>query len=128
MRGCGLRPQVKQPSYRRDGWTRPEEAMKKALGDEIQVQFTVAGGRAVSMGKRILLNSEKDFASEKNFTIAVNEKAMTGKFDKATFDTFKDKTIRVKGKLSEFQKKLQIQINDAKDIEIVEAEKPKDKE
>ena len=31
--------------------------------------------------------------------------------------------IRVKGKLTKFQDKLQIQVNDAKDIEIVEAEK-----
>ena len=29
MRGCELRPQVEQPSFRRDGWMRPEETMKK---------------------------------------------------------------------------------------------------
>ena len=50
---------------------------------------------------------------------------MTGGFDKATFDTFKGKTIRAKGKLSEFQKKLQIQIDDAANLEIVEPKKDK---
>ena len=29
MRGCGLRPQVEQPSFRRDGWIRPEEAKSR---------------------------------------------------------------------------------------------------
>ena len=99
----------------------PAEALKKKEGDDVTVQFAVEAGRLA--GKRILLNSEKDFKSEKNFTVVVNEKAWTGKLDKATFDTFKGKTIRVKGKLSTFQEKLQIQVNDEKDIEIVEAKK-----
>ncbi|MFO0938828.1 MAG: alkaline phosphatase D family protein [Gemmataceae bacterium] len=113
---------------RPDGVLSPEQALAKMDGDAVQVQFTVAGGRSVSMGKRILLNSDKDFQSEKNFTVVVNEKAMTGPFDKATLDTFKGKTIRVKGKLSTYQSRLQIQINDAKDIELVTSGKPKGNE
>ena len=116
----------KDGSKQSDGFITPEEALKGKAGDEVKVQFTVAGGRAVNMGKRILLNSEKDFQNEKNFTVAVNEKAMSGKYDKATFDTFKGKTIRVKGKLTTFQDRLQIQVNDAKDLEIVDSEKPKE--
>ena len=116
----------KDEPKRPEGVLSAEEALAKNVGDEVQVQFTVNGGRAVSMGKRILLNSDKDFQSEKNLTVAINEKAMTGKFDKATFDTFKGKTVRIKGKLSKFQEKLQIQINDAKDNEIVELDKPKE--
>ncbi len=104
-----------------EGVLAPAEALKKKEGDDVTVQFAVEAGRLA--GKRILLNSEKDFKSEKNFTVVVNEKAWTGKLDKATFDTFKGKTIRVKGKLSTFQEKLQIQVNDEKDIEIVEAKK-----
>ena len=97
------------------------DALKKKEGEEVTVQFAVEAGRVV--GKRILLNSEKDFKSEKNFTVVVNDKALTGKLDKATFDTFKGKTIRVKGKISTFQEKLQIQVSDEKDIEIVEVKK-----
>ena len=99
------------------------EALKKKEGDEVSVQFSVEGGRA--LGKRILLNSDKDFKSDKNFTVVVNDKALTGKLDKATFDTFKGKTIRAKGTLSTFQGSLQIQVNDEKDIEFVAEKKDK---
>ena len=111
---------VKEPTVAApDGVLTTAEALKKAAGDDVTVQFAVEGGRVV--GKRILLNSEKDFRSDQNFTVVVNDKAQTGKFDKATFDTFKGKTVRVKGKLSTFQMKLQIQVNDEKEIEIVDA-------
>jgi alkaline phosphatase D len=111
----GAKPAVKLP----DGVISPAEVMKKAKGDEVTVQFEVAGGNTVSGGKRILLNSLKDFRSDDNFTVVVNEKAMTGSYSKATFDTFKGKTVRAKGTLSEYQKKLQLQIDDCKNLEIV---------
>jgi len=94
------------------------DALRKNVGDEVTVQFEVQAGRVV--GTRILLNSEKDFRSEKNFTVVVNDKARTGKFEKATFETFQSKTIRVKGKISTFQNAMQIQIAEEKSIEIVD--------
>jgi alkaline phosphatase D len=103
------------------GVVSPAGALKKKEGEDITVQFAVEAGRGV--GKRILLNSEKDFKSVKNFTVVVNEIALTGKLDKATFDTFKGKTIRAKGKLSTYMGALQIQVNDEKDLEIVESKK-----
>lgn len=102
-----------------EGVLSPAAALKKQKGDEVTVQFEVAGGNTVSGGKRILLNSLKDFRSVENFTVVVNEKAMTGAFEKATFDTFKGKTIRAKGKLSEYQGALQLQIDDPMNLEIV---------
>lgn len=108
-----------------DGVVSPDAALKKAKGDEVTVQFLVAAGNTVSGGKRILLNSVTDFRSDENFTVVVNEKAMTGPYDKATFDTFKGKTIRAKGKLSEYQMKLQLQIDDPAMLEIVEPKKEK---
>lgn len=101
----------------------PAEALKKKAGDEVVVQFEVAAGRVVSMGKRILLNSDKDFRSKDNLTVVVNEKAMAGKFDKANYETFGGKTIRATGTLSEYQNALQIQIDAAAKLEIVEAKK-----
>jgi len=109
-----------------EGVLAPADALKKKEGDEVTVQFEVMGGRLT--GKRILLNSQKDFKSDTNFTVVVNDKAWTGKFDKATYDTFKGKTIKAKGKLSTFNGTLQIQINDEKDLEIVEAKEEKKKE
>jgi alkaline phosphatase D len=102
------------------------EATKK-VGEEVTVQMEVIAGRAVSGGKRILLNSEKDFKSEKNLTVVLNEKGMTGKWEKATFDTFKGKTIRVKGKVTLFQKQPQIEVNEEKVLVIVEAKKEEKK-
>lgn len=104
-----------------EGVLTPAEAMKKKDGEEVTVQFAIAGGRMA--GKRILLNSEKDFRSEKNFTVVLNEKAQTGKFDKATFETFKGKTIKVKGKLSTYNGALQIQLDAPDGLEIVEEKK-----
>jgi alkaline phosphatase D len=102
-----------------EGVLSPAAALKKKKGDEVTVQFEVAGGNTVSGGKRVLLNSLRDFRSVENFTVVVNEKAMTGAFAKATFDTFKGKTIRAKGKLSEYQGALQLQIDDAANLEVV---------
>ena len=99
----------------------PREALTK-LGEEVTVQMAVQGGR--SFKERVLMNSEKDFRSEKNLTVVLNAKGMTGKWEKATFETFKDKTIRVKGKVTKFAAKgsesLQIEVNDEKQLEIVE--------
>src|SRR5205814_4174433 len=47
-----------------DGVISPAEALKKAKGDEVTIQFEVAGGNTVGGGKRILLNSLKDFRSD----------------------------------------------------------------
>ena len=62
------------------------------------------------------MNSLKDFKSEDCFTVVVNDKAMTGPYAKATFETFKGKTIRASGKLSVFQDKLQLQLDDEKSL------------
>jgi alkaline phosphatase D len=102
-----------------EGVVAPTVALKLAKGDEVTVQFEVVAGNVVSGGKRILLNSLKDFKSEDCFTVVLNEKALTGPFEKATLETFKGKTIRAKGKLSEFGMKLQLQLDDAKNLEIV---------
>lgn len=112
LQGKGAQPVVDLPK----GILSPAEAIKK-VGAEVTVQFEVAGGRLI--GKRILLNSDKDFRSKENFTVVVNETAWTGKFEKATFDTFAGKTIRASGKVTEFKDAPQIQIDDATKLEIV---------
>jgi alkaline phosphatase D len=104
-----------------EGVISAEAALKKKVGDEVTVQFEVMAGRVV--GTRILLNSDKDFRSADNFTVVVNSSAWKGKFEKATFDTFKGKTIRATGKISTFQEALQIQIADEKNLVIVEEPK-----
>jgi alkaline phosphatase D len=101
-----------------EGVVGPAVALTK-LGEEITVQFVVRGGRAVSGGKRILLNSEPDYRSEKNFTVVVNEGAMTGPYDKARFELFNGQTIRVKGTVSQYQTQVQIQVDQAEQLQII---------
>lgn len=95
----------------------PEQALKK-VGEDVTVQMVVKSGRALK--ERVLLNSEVNYQSETNFTVVVNEKAMTGKFAKADFDTFKGKTIRVTGKVTMFRDAPQIEVNSEKQLQIVE--------
>jgi alkaline phosphatase D len=115
-----LRGEAKETPKLPDGVIGPEEALKK-VGQEVTVQMAVRAGRGFK--DRILLNSEKDFRSEKNFTVVVNQKAWTGKWEKATFETFDGKTVRVTGKVTTFKDAPQIQVDDAKQIETVEEKK-----
>ncbi|HET6574795.1 MAG TPA: alkaline phosphatase family protein, partial [Fimbriiglobus sp.] len=96
----------------------PAEARRR-VGQEVTVQFPVRGGRAVDKGKRILLNSETDFRSVRNFTVVLDEKGMTGPYAKATFATFQGKTVRAKGKVTKYQDQVEIVVEDAKRLEIV---------
>lgn len=106
-------PPVKVP----DGVLTPADALKGKVGDEVTVQFEVKAGRLTADKKRLFLNSEADFRDEKNFTVVVTAAARAGALKDATGDTFKGKTVRVKGKLSKYQEKLQIEVDDEKQIE-----------
>ncbi len=110
-------PELPRP----EGVIAPADALKK-VGDEITVQFEVKAGTLTKGGAnaRLLLNSESDFRSEMNFTVVVNAKARTDKYKAATVDTFKGKTIRAKGKVTEYQNRPQLEINDETMLEIVE--------
>jgi alkaline phosphatase D len=97
----------------------PLEAVGK-VGQTITVQFPVRAGRTFP-GKRVLLNSEKDFRSKDNFTVVLNARGMTGKFEGATYEkTFQGKTVRATGTVTVYQGASQIQIDDAAKIEIVD--------
>ncbi len=104
----------------------PAEAAKK-VGETVKVQFEVKSGRAVNNGGRILLNSDKDFQAKTNFTVVVNAKAQTGKYDQAKYDTFKGKVVRATGKVSQYKDAPQIQIDEEKMLEVVEEKKDEKK-
>lgn len=104
---------------RPEGVLSPADAAKK-VGEMVTVQFEVKAARNLGEGKRFFLNSESNLRDEKNFTIVLNAKARGAKWKDATDATFKGKTVRVKGKVTEFQKKPQIEVNEEDQIEIVE--------
>ncbi len=100
-----------------EGAISPRDALKKK-GEMVVVEMKVqAAGASKS---RIFLNSEKDRKDDLNFTVVVNAKALTGKLEKATKETFANKTIRVTGTVSEFNGTLQIVVDEEKQVEILE--------
>jgi hypothetical protein len=72
----------------------------------------------------IYLDSELDFHDEKNFAVVIN-KAGAASLKKAGIDDpaghFKDKKIRATGKVKVVDKVPRIEIEEAKQIEIVKA-------
>ncbi|MBL8865727.1 MAG: alkaline phosphatase family protein [Planctomycetia bacterium] len=116
------KPKESKPSVevkRPEGVLSPAEALKGKVGDEVTLQFEVKGGRLTADKRRLFLNSEADFRDEKNFTVVMNAKSREGTWKDATGDTFKGKTVRIKGKLSKFQNQIQIEVDDEKQVEVV---------
>jgi hypothetical protein len=81
------------------------------------VQFTVGsvGGKA-----NLYLNTNKDFRAKDNFAVALTPRVQTGKWAKANAETFVGKTIRATGTVKLNKDNPQLEIADAKDLEIVE--------
>lgn len=108
------------PKPRPDGVLTPAQALALAEGDALTVQFEVLAGREVGNGDRVLLNSEIDFRSPKNFTVVINRGARAGELQERPADRLKSKTIRASGKLSIFNGAKQLQIDDASQLEVVD--------
>ena len=117
--GKSKEPRPSEPVKLPEGAIAPADALKGNVGDEVTLQFEVKGGRLTADKRRLFLNSEADFKDEKNFTVVMNAKSREATYKDATGDTFKGKTVRVKGKLSKFQEKMQIEVDDEKQIEIM---------
>jgi len=100
-----------------EGAISPRDALK-LKGEMVVVEMKV---QATGSSKtRIFLNSEKNRNDELNFTVVVGTMALTGKWEKATKETFVGKTVRVTGTVSEFNKTLQIVVDDEKQLEILD--------
>jgi hypothetical protein len=104
----------------------PVEAIKK-VNEEVTVQMLVkATKNRLEKRGEIYLDSEENFRDPKNLGIVVT-KAGAAKFKEAGVDDpaiyFKDKTIRVKGKVIIKEKRPRIEVDDPKQIQIVERDK-----
>jgi len=100
-----------------EGVLSPAEAAKK-VGEKVTVQYTVAssGGQA-----NLYLNSDKNFRAKENFAVVLTPKAKTGKWDKASGETFNGKTIRATGTVKLNKDAPQLDVTDPAQLEIVEA-------
>lgn len=99
-----------------DGAISPRDALRR-VGQKVVVEMQVQATGQPKGGGRLFLNSEKDFRSDQNFTVVLNAAALKGKWAK---ETFKDKVIRVTGTVSEFRGSPQIQVDDEKQLELIE--------
>jgi len=104
----------------------PLEARKK-VGDKITVEMKVqaAKDRLENRGE-IYLDAEPDFRDEKNFAVVITKMGAASLKDAGIADPaghFMDKTIRATGAVKLVQDIPRIEIDDAKQIRIVEAKK-----
>ncbi len=104
----------------------PVDAIKK-VNEGVTVQMLVkASKNRLQKRGEIYLDSENDFRDEKNLGIVIT-KTGAAKFKEAGVDDpavhFKGKTIRVKGTVIIKEKRPRIEIDDPKQIQIVDKKK-----
>jgi hypothetical protein len=101
----------------------PAEAIKK-VNEKVTVQMLVkATKNRLEKRGEIYLDSEEDFRDDKNLGVVVT-KAGAAKFKEAGVDDpavhFKDKTIRVTGTVIIKEERPRIEVDDPKQIQIVD--------
>jgi hypothetical protein len=101
----------------------PVEARKK-VGEKLSVEMTVraAKDRLENRGE-IYLDSEEDFHDEKDFAVVITKagaESLKAAGISNPAEHFKDKKIRATGTVKEVDKIPRIEIDDAKQIRVVE--------
>jgi endonuclease/exonuclease/phosphatase family metal-dependent hydrolase len=99
----------------------PEEAASH-FGRRATVEFVVRNGSVINEGRLGFLNSLEDFRDSKNFTVVLNEDALSAYATAGIVDPsrhFRGKTIRVTGTIELRRGQHQITVNDPKQIEEV---------
>lgn len=102
-----------------DGAVPPAAAVRMEPGASATVQFVVRGGRVFGDRERILLNSERDYRSERNFTVVVERDALRDRWERADLATFLDRAVRVSGEISLYNGAKQIVVDTPDRLELV---------
>jgi hypothetical protein len=102
----------------------PVEARKK-VGEKITVEMTVraAKDRLEKRGE-IYLDSESNFRDEKNFAVVITKAGAASLKEAGIADPaghFLDKAIRATGTVKEVEKVPRIEVDDARQIKLVES-------
>lgn len=105
----------------------PPQAARKKVGDKITVEMKVqaAKDRLEKRGE-IYLDAEPDFRDEKNFAVVITKAGAASLKEAGIADPaghFMDKTIRATGAVKLVQDIPRIEIDDAKQIRILEPNK-----
>jgi DNA/RNA endonuclease YhcR with UshA esterase domain len=100
----------------------PAEAAKK-VDQKCTVAMDVKSTGKSRGGKLVFLNSEANFRDGKNFTLVIDRAALA-KFKKASITDpaahFKGKKVLVTGKVTLFQNRPQIKVDDPAQIKVLE--------
>lgn len=97
------------------------DTITKNEGEEVDVQFMVRGGRIIGDGQRVLVNSQADYRSERNFTIVLNRESLTGVWlELKDASEITGKTIRAQGVISLYNGAKQLIIDSPDKWRIVE--------
>lgn len=92
----------------------------KHVGKEWTVEMRVAATGQSKSQKLVFLNSEPNFKDPANFTVVIDAKTAAKMKLGDPAKHFRDKTIRITGKVTLFDNRPQIVVSDPKQIEVLE--------
>jgi serine/threonine protein kinase len=98
----------------------PEEALKQ-VGQEVVVEFVVGSTGRSNSGTRLFLNSQPDYKRPDNFPIVLPagvENQLCKKLGVQVFEELRGKKIRVRGRVTTFQERPQIELFDISGLEL----------
>ncbi len=102
----------------------PAAQVKDHVGEECTAELTVRASKDAAKRRTYFLDSEEDFHDEKNLSVVISYDH-ADKFREAGIDDpaahYKDKTIRVTGKVIREDDQVRIRVEDPKQIKIVES-------
>lgn len=108
-----------RPVPRPAGVLSPTEVLAGEVGQAVVVQLLVRAGRDLAAPRRILLNSQQNYAAESNLTVVVQNTALTEVHENAKLNRFLNQTIRATGKITLFNGRKQLEVVRPADLEIV---------
>ena len=101
----------------------PAAEAKNHVGQECTAEMKVKASKDAAKRRTYFLDSEEDFHDEKNLSVVISYDH-SEKFREAGIDNpvehYKDKTIRVTGKVIEEDDQIRMRVEDPKKIEVVE--------
>jgi alkaline phosphatase D len=97
----------------------PEQASRR-IGERVTVQFVV---RSVGGKTNLYLNSTTDFRALDNFAVVLTPSAQMGPWSKASAETFLNKTIRATGTVRLNRNSPQLEVTEARDLQLLEPAK-----
>ncbi len=94
-------------------------ALTLDVGDAAEVQFLVQAGRMFGERMRLLLNSESDYRSKRNFTVVMEATALSGPWGNIDLADLQGKTIRARGTIGVYNGVKQLVIETPEQLQIV---------